>query len=125
MKTVWQKNLSTGDAIRVRLNDRRNKVLSTPGVRVDRTSHGVRIRLPRVAASAGTGSWSGNIRVAGKLWDRDDITGTASNYVKVYFNGSTAPEYATEAEYNAAQYPETYEIYNIATTSGDIHESRS
>lgn len=125
MKHVWQKNLSTGENIRKRVEDRRNQIISTPGVRVDRTSHGARIRLPKKTSSSSSGAWSGNIRVAGKLWVTADITGTASNYVKVYFDGSTAPAYATEAEYNAAQYPSTYEIYNIATVSGDIHESRT
>lgn len=118
------RNMSTGDAIASKKEARRNKIISGPGVRIDRTSHGTVVRVS-AGSEASAGLWSGNIRVAGKLWVRADITGTASNYVKVYFDGSTAPAYATESEYNDTQYPTTYEIYNIATVSGDIHESRT
>lgn len=69
--------------------------------------------------------WSGIIRVAGKKWGFADITGTASGYVKVYFDGTTAPAYATFAEYDASQYPDTYEIFDVATQQGDIHVVRA
>lgn len=124
MKHVWQKNLSTGENIRKRVEDRRSQIISTPGVRVDRTSHGIRVRLSKNFGGK-AGQWTGRIRVAGKLWNKTDITGTESSYVKVYFNGTTAPAYATLAEYEETQYPANYEIYDVSNHAGDIHESRT
>lgn len=65
--------------------------------------------------------WSGRIRVGGKLWTVDDITGTSifRGLVKVFFDAVTPPAWATQAEYDADPWPSDYIIVRLSDVQGD------
>jgi len=72
-------------------------------------------------------TWSGHVYVAGKHWAITDVTGTASSFLKVPLDGTTAPSYIDKATWDAGEsggFPDDAEYYHLGRTSGDIHVVR-
>jgi len=71
--------------------------------------------------------FSGRVFVAGKcfLVDRAAAAPTANRYLKVYFDGVTAPEFLLNSYDMTTAMPYNYEVYDLSNTSGDIHVPRS
>lgn len=67
--------------------------------------------------------------VGGKCFTAaSDWTGTGSNYLAVYFDGTTPPAYIAKATFDAAVangMPADCEYYDLAQTPGDIHVPRA
>lgn len=69
---------------------------------------------------AGGGAFSGRVFVGGHQFNVTVPTTGNNRYLKVYFDGTTAPEFTTGMIMD-----DTYEVYDLNYTSGDIHESRT
>lgn len=64
--------------------------------------------------------FSGNVYVAGNLFT--SFTGTESDYLKVYFDGTTPPAYGVESDLTSMS--DDYEVFELSKTYGDIHVMR-
>lgn len=72
--------------------------------------------FPEDLTGGAGGAWNGEIRVAGKIVTSDylaSVTGTASNYVRIWSDGTTAPSYATAIQYAASDWGDDNVIVTV------------
>lgn len=90
------------------------------------TEDHITLRQP-VGDSSG---WSGIIRVAGKIVasSMDDITGDDDAYVRIFFDGTTPPEYTDLAAYLAVDWGDDSKVIPLEAlyaTVGDYNIDRA
>lgn len=87
------------------------RVTAGPGLAMAQTGAG------KVLYAAG---WTERVRVGGVKFLLSDFTGTASEYVKIYFDAATPPAYTDETTYELAAWGDEFIVVRMEDLRANV-----